>query len=134
MIRYYHKHLIVACLISLVAVSSLVGAAFYGAREFKDWEGNNHRWFDWPGFLWPVVPLSLVQIGMVIWLFQQGVPAGDLLWWTSDALIFGALAGAFIRDMEKAPHNAHPVFEIPLIIIFGAMHAWSTWTVIGYLT
>lgn len=67
--KYYHKHLMVACVLSLVTLTPLAGAFFYVGREVRDLE-KLHDWnmagFDWRGFLWPVVPLVCLDVALRI--------------------------------------------------------------------
>ena len=77
-LRYYQRHLIIAAAISAAAYAVvlfgrvvmpaplvqtdavLAGAIFYGVREVIQWRQKGY--FDWPGLLWPVVPLTALTI------------------------------------------------------------------------
>ena len=53
-----------ASLIACVTLSPLAGAMFYVGREVRDLQ-KQHDWnmagFDWPGFLWGVVPMAALE-------------------------------------------------------------------------
>ena len=68
---YYVNHLVIAVAMSL-AVSFIAGipmawpgAAFYAVREVIQRE--RYGYWDWPGLLWPVVPLAAAELGLVAW-------------------------------------------------------------------
>ena len=69
--RYYHRHLLIACAISVATLSPTAGAMFYVGREVRDREKMG--FWDWRGMLWPVVglaPLWVTEIafkGALIW-------------------------------------------------------------------
>lgn len=76
--RYYHKHLMIACAISALTLTPLAGAMFYLGREVRDWQKGlaargvpltfaNLRLADWPGLLWPLVPLVALDACMRDW-------------------------------------------------------------------
>ena len=70
--RYYHKHLLVAVLISIATLSPTAGAMFYAGREVRDREKLG-RW-DWRGLLYPVIglsPLWIIEIAFKIALLWR---------------------------------------------------------------
>lgn len=60
--RYYHKHLLIACAISLLTLSPIAGAMLYVGREHHTWEAAGKKGWDKHGLLWPLVPLGLLHI------------------------------------------------------------------------
>lgn len=67
LIPYPYSHLLVASLIACVTLSPMAGAMFYVGREVRDLQ-KQHDWnmagFDWPGFLWGVVPMAALEIAL----------------------------------------------------------------------
>lgn len=64
LLPYYIWHLVIAVVITgalyPIAGSFLPGAVFYVGREVRDREKLG-RW-DWPGLLWPTIPLCFAEI------------------------------------------------------------------------
>lgn len=73
MIRYYHRHLLIACLISVATLSPTGGAMFYVGREVRDREKIGD--WDWRGLWWPVVGLS------PLWVAEITLKIGMLILW-----------------------------------------------------
>ena len=71
---YRIEHLLAACLLSVVFMTPVAGVLFYLGREIRDREKLG-RW-DWPGLLWPVVPLA---------------PLLAFEWWIKFAVLFDVL-------------------------------------------
>ena len=74
--NYYHKHALVALSIATfiwlvlayplgntlgVTAGCFSGAFFYAGREYVQWEKYEPS-FDWKGFLWPVLTMTILYI------------------------------------------------------------------------